>query len=257
MPNTTLADFGLLRVLTGMTTLGLAAVGCGGAEVKVAFDHRADSSSATGQALTVADGNTPTVFGMKLVTIYLVEDRGADMNNIGNVGRIWMNPACDPDGYKCSIAPAAGVHQVKDYFDLALPTSEVNARLNAQGSEIKPGTYHYLHMDLAGPISTDDHTSPNLQFGAGAATSQVRLTNNGYVVRLDPPMVIGGGDAVTVTLGYDVRGSYFTGDALDAFHPPAGTGLDEWYCGDQSRTPARGPCLRFSGFTPAVSRESK
>jgi hypothetical protein len=255
MPNTTLADFGLLRVLAGMTTLALAGAGCGGAEVKVAFDHHADSSS--GQALTVADGNTPSVFGMKLVTIYLVEDRSADMNNVGNVGRIWLNPACDPDGYKCSIAPTAGAHQIQDYFDLALPTSEVNARLNSQGSEIKPGTYRYLHMDLAGPIASDEHTAPNLQFGTGAGTSQVRLMNNGYLVRLDPPMVIADGDTVTVTLGYDVRGSYFTGADLDAFHPPAGTTLDQWYCGDQSRTPARGPCLRFSGFTPAVSRETK
>jgi hypothetical protein len=247
MANTRLADFGV-RVLTGMA---LAAAGCGGAEVKIAFDHR---TQGVGQALTIADGNTPTVFGMKLVTMYVVEDIGADSNSVGQVGRVWLNPACDPDSSHCSIAPAAGPHQIKDYFDLALPSAEVNARLNSQGHHLEAGTYRYLHMDLAGPIAADEHTAPNLRFGTSAGAHEVRLETNGYWVPLDPPMVISDGDAVTVTLGYDLRGSYFEGTGLDAFHPPEGIALDEWYCGDSSQSPARGPCLRFAGFVPAVSR---
>jgi hypothetical protein len=246
----------LLRVLTGVASLAVGGAGCGGADVKVAFDHEIASASA-GQALTVEDGTTPTVFGMKLVTMYVVEDVSADFNSVGEVGRIWMNPACDPDGYRCSIAPAAGDNQIKDYFDLALPSAEVNARLNAQNSSIKSGTYRYLHMDLAGPIATDDHSSPNLRFGTSAAAHEVRLNTNGYWVVLDPPMVVADGDSVTVSLSYDLRGSYFEGATLDAFHPPAGTALDQWYCGDSSHAPARGPCLRFAGFVPTVIHTGK
>jgi len=222
--------------------------------VKVAFDHRTQTLGGAGQALTIADGSTPTVFGMKLVTMYLAEDVGADSNNVGQVGRVWLNPACDPDSYHCSIAAAAGPYQIKDYFDLALPSAEVNARLNSQGNHLDAGTYRYLRMDLAGPIATDEHTAPNLRFGTSASAHEVRLETNGYLIPLDPPMVISDGDAVTVTLGYDLRGSYFEGTGLDAFHPPEGTAFGEWYCGDNSYSPARGPCLRFSGFVPAVSR---
>lgn len=240
----------------GVAALSLAAVGCGGAEVNVAFEHRTETVASGGQALTVDDGHTPAVFGMKLIMMYVVENIDADSNSVGEVGRIWTNPACDDNGY-CSILPEAGSHQVKDYFDLALPSAEVNARLNSQGSTIKAGTYRYLHMDLAGPMKQDDRAVPNLRFGTAAAAHEVRLNNNGYWVRMDPPLVIGDGDAVTVTLGYDLKGSYFEGDALDGFHPPAGVGVDQWYCGDTSRVPARGPCLRFEGFVPAVSRQGK
>jgi hypothetical protein len=252
----TTARSGLLGVCTSWA-LSAVTAGCGGADVKVAFDHQGLGTSGAGQALTVADAHTPAVFGMKLVTIYLVEDRTADSNSVGNVGTIWKNPVCDADGTQCSILPAAGAYQIKDYFDLALPSAEVNARLNAQGNTIKAGTYRYMHMDLAGPMKTDDRSAPNLRFGNGSTTHEVRLTNNGYWVALEPPMVIADGDAVTVTLGYDLTDSYFEGAGLDAFHPPTGTPFDQWYCGDQSRSPAGGPCLSFAGFVPAVARAGK
>jgi hypothetical protein len=82
----------------------------------------------------------------------------------------------------------------------------------------------------------------------------VRFNANNYTIALDPPMVVGDGDTVTVTLAYDLAGSYFAGGELDAGHPPDGTPLSDWYCGDTSRNPARGPCLRFSKFTPSVTR---
>jgi hypothetical protein len=64
-------------------------------------------------------------------------------------------------------------------------------------------------------------------------------------------MVVADGDSVTVTLGYDLAGSYFPGADLDAAHPPQGTSLSDWYCANT------GPCLRFTKFTPAVTHSAK
>src|SRR4051794_14507154 len=162
--------------MTGRTfpsALLLSAViasGCqGSAAVKISFDNRAGVPA--GQALTLAGaGRTPTVFGIRLVAAYLAEDRDGHMDNVGEVGRIWTNPVCDPDGYKCSITPTAGQYQVKEYFALALPSDEVNARLNSQAHDIKPGTYRILQFDMAGPMHPPEQTTPNMQYGMTGST---------------------------------------------------------------------------------------
>jgi hypothetical protein len=233
--------------------------GCsGGAEVKVAFDHQ----SAHPGALTVAGGQRPGVFGVKLVALYLAEDvDGQTLDNVGGVTRLWSNPACDQELRRCGVGPSAGAYQVKDYFDLALPSEEVNARLNAQGAEVTPGTYRYLRMDMAGIQdigSSADQTAPNLRFGADPTSAhEVRFHTNMEMLPLDPPLVLTSGDTVTVTLSYDLGASYFSGAGVDENHPPEGTPLSDWYCGGDSGTPARGSCLRFSRFSPSVSHAQK
>jgi hypothetical protein len=243
-----------------LSGLAVWEAGCGGAEVKVAFDHRTPAvSTGSGKALVVADPATAGVFGIKLVSIHLAEDVAAGSgDNVGHVARIWTNPVCDKDLHQCGIAPQAGAHQVTDYFDLALPTREVNARLNSQGESVKPGSYRYLRMDMMGPNPTFEQSTPNLRFGAEPGKMHEVRSDNGYLVPLDPPLVVGDSDSdtVTVTLAYDLRGSYFDGEGLDAFHPPADTTLSQWYCGDNSVKPARGPCLRFTGFSPMVSAQA-
>jgi hypothetical protein len=88
-----------------------------------------------------------------------------------------------------------------------------------------------------------------MRFGmAGEAPSEVRRNNN-YVVKLDPPLELADGDNVTMSLGYDIRDSYYAGDVNES-HPPEGTTLSDWYCGN----PAAGPCLAFRGFAPRVTR---
>jgi hypothetical protein len=234
-----------------LALLAAAGTGCGGADVKVAFDNTAPVAS--GQALTLADAHTPSVFGLKLVAIYLAEDIDADTSNVGEVGRIWTNPVCDPDLYQCGIGKEAGANQVKDYFDLALPSEVVNQRLNAQGATIKAGSYRYLRMDMVG--IEKDHAAhiANLRYGADAAHAQeIRFRSNNYLIPLDPPLDINDGDAVTVTLGYDLRGTFFDGPGLNLSHPPDGTAQADWYCaGDLAEG---GPCLHFTGFVPAVKR---
>ena len=241
------------RILSFLVFSGLG-LGCQGAAVKIAFDNR---TAAVTQALSLSAGRTPTVFGVRLVGAFLSEDEDGHMDNVGKVGRIWANPVCDPDLRRCGIGPSSGANRVTDYFDLALPTDEVNARLNAQEHVIDPGTYRILRLDLAGPQPTDEHDVPNLRFGMmGQPPSEVRRTNV-YVVHLDPPLVLADGDSVTMSLGYDVRDGYFDDPAMDEFHPPEGTGFNDWYCGDRSHEPARGPCLAFTGFSPGVTRNAR
>jgi hypothetical protein len=90
---------------------------------------------------------------------------------------------------------------------------------------------------------------------AGETSSEVRRTNS-YVVKLDPPLELADGDTVTLSLGYDVRDSYYAGPDLDEGHPPDGIAFNDWLCGDRSRNPAGGPCLKFEGFAPSVTRSA-
>jgi hypothetical protein len=224
----------------------------GSADVKMAFDNQA-MTRPSGQALTLADGQTPTVFGVKMTAVYLVEDVASDMNNVGEVGRIWVNPVCDEGLHQCGIARDKA-NRVTDFFDLALPTDEVNRNLNAQSHQIKPGTYRYLRVEFTGQLSPEaanDPTLTNLRFGADGVVSEVRNRQNGATVKIDPPVELADGDAVTVALGYDYRGSYFPSTELDESHPPDGD-FQNWLCSDLSTQPVRGPCLHFSGFTPRV-----
>jgi hypothetical protein len=245
---------GLGASLLALVTTSVACQG--GADVKMAFDNRAVSRLGA-QALTLADGHTPTVFGIKITAVYVVEDVDpATSNNVGEVGRIWTNPVCDEGLHHCGIA-ATMANRVTDFFDLALPTDEVNRRLNAQGASIKPGTYRYLRLDLTGPLPADVPNDPhltNLQFGADGVVSEVRNRTNAYTVAIDPPMVLADGDSATVALGYDYRGSYFPDTTLDDSHPPEGAQFQDWLCSDLSHQPARGPCLKFAGFAPTVSK---
>jgi hypothetical protein len=230
------------------------ATGCqGSAGVKVSFDNRATATS--GQALTLSDGQTPTVLGIKITAMYLVEDRAPDLSNVGEVGRIWTNPVCDAELYNCGISPESGPNQVTEYFDLSLPTAEVNARLNAQPHDIRPGTYRYLRLSLAGVEKTPEFAIPNLRFGGASEVGEVRQANN-YDVLLDPPLVVADGDAVEVALGYDVRGAYYPASLLGEVSRPEGVDLNDWYCADGGHGPVHGPCLYFKGFSPSVSRSS-
>jgi hypothetical protein len=91
----------------------------------------------------------------------------------------------------------------------------------------------------------------------GSAPAEVRRNNN-YDVKLDPPLVLADGDSVTMSLGYDIRDSYYEGDDLNSGKPPEGYTLDDWYCnGDESRGVGHSPCLAFHGFYPSVTRTAK
>jgi hypothetical protein len=234
------------RPIVSFLLFSAAVAGCqGSADVKIAFDHTAGPA----RALTLASsGQTPTVFGVKIVAAYLAEDEDQAMQNVGNVGRIWVNPICDAELHHCGIGPGAGANRVTDYFDLALPTEEVNARLNAQAHSIPPGTYRLLRLDLAGLNGVYDRDVANMQYGmAGETPSQVRR-DNVYVARLDPPLVLADGDSVTMSLGYDIQDHYFA--QPDGTQPPEGVTYQDWYC----QTDTHGPCLQFSGFKPSVTR---
>jgi len=152
--------------------------------VKVAFDHRTQTLGGAGQALTIADGSTPTVFGMKLVTMYLAEDVGADSNKRGaRLARVWLNPACDPDSYHCSIAAAAGPYQIKDYFDLALPSAGSERPAQFPGQSPRRGKptaiFAWTWPGRSRPTSTP---RPTCGSAPAASAHEVRLETNGYLI---------------------------------------------------------------------------
>jgi hypothetical protein len=240
-----------------LMALGCAAlaVGCSGsARAKVVFEHQS-AQTAGGQALTLADGTTPSVFGAKIVNIYLAQEVDAQMRNGGDMAHVWSHPLCDADLRLCGIGPEHGTHEIKDYFDLALPSEEVNARLNAQAQEIKTGTFNYVRLDLSGVLKDtggkNDPSVHNMIFGDVGATHEVRLGQNGVTIRLENPLVLEDGDSVVVSLQYNLAGSYYTASDLSFGVPPAGGSLNDWYCADSARFPS-GPCLNMPAFVPSV-----
>lgn len=244
--------------LSRLLVLGALAAGCSSASVSVAFDNVhvtvAEVVTEAG-APAPASGVTPTVFGVKIVAIYLAEDVDpVTMQNTGDVQRIWTNPACDSDGTHCGIDAWSGPYQVKDYFDLAQPSEVVNARLNSQGETVELGTYRYLRFDMAGVTPLGPDSTPNLRFGTGADTSEIRFRGNNYTILLDPPLTLVTGDSAVVTLAYDVTDALYGDPTLDTSRPPAGYDISEWYCADVSRDPAGPPCLAFHGFEPSIHR---
>jgi hypothetical protein len=239
----------MCRFLLGMV-LALLLAGCQTtAEVQVGFENGA---SGPGKPVIGADGTTPEVFGIKLVAVYLAEDIDSHTDNVGNVARIWTNPACDPDLRHCGIGTPSAPFQVTSYFDLARSTQAVNAELNASAQPVPPGTYRDVRLDFAG-IDPPDGV-PNLRFGTTEDSRDVRYRDNGLTVALDPAMVIAPGESFLVTLGYDMSHAYYPDPSGQAGAPPAGTSLSDWYCADTTIDPAHGPCLAFTGFTPDVRR---
>jgi hypothetical protein len=229
----------------------LAGCGLGGAEVQVGFENGA---SAAGKPVVGSDGTAPEVFGIKLVAVYLAENIDSHLDNVGNVARIWTNPACDAELHHCGIGAASAPFQVTGYFDLARPTATVNAELNASAQPVSPGTYRYIRLDFAGIDPPD--AVPNLRFGTTADPRDVRYRDNGLTVALATAMVIAPGESFVVTLAYDMSHAYYPDPDGHAGAPPPGTVLSDWYCADATTDPAGGPCLAFAGFTPDVSRRA-
>jgi hypothetical protein len=201
---------------------------------------------------------TPDVLGMKLVVVYLVPDIDSEtQDNIGVAARIWTNPVCDADLNECSIADVAGEYQVKDYFDFARSTEDVNEDLNSQAQTLDVGTYRYLQVDFKGPTDEDD-TTKNLEFGMkDGETYEVKPNwGNGYSVKLAEPIEIEDGDSVLVTLAYDFTDSFYDStDLLQSTDDAPDGDIDNWYCGGESDDDGvHGPCIHFTGFTPSAKK---
>jgi hypothetical protein len=163
------------------------------------------------------DPSVPTIFRMKLVAAYLSE--GIDpvtQDNRGRTPMIYLNPECQGDIEHCDISPGTAPDGtpisriVQSSFDFALPADQVNAALNAQARSVQTGSYRYVRLEFC---KYNIGGATNVTWGT-PDTGATEFTGGDCVVtaEISPPVSIGGGDEVTVTLNYDLAGTVQTGD---------------------------------------------
>src|SRR4029078_8080295 len=137
----------LARHATLFALLAPLAACMGSASAKLALDNQ--TAGAPPQTASVlADG---TSLRLKLIAAYLAEDVDpTTQNNIGQTAMIWLNPERNDDISGCNVEgvtlpPGPRGTQC---FDLARPSAEVNADLNAQDAPIEPATYRYARVEM-------------------------------------------------------------------------------------------------------------
>ncbi len=233
-----------MRIHLGLGALLVCAGACGSASVRVELD----ALEAQARGPLTEEGVRPSVFGMTLVSIHIVEDIADDLSNQGAGSTIWMHPACQGE-WDCGIDPARP-QVVSDYFDFAAPSAQVNAALNSQAATIGPGTYRYVRFDFTGPGGSDE---PSMRFGDERHVTLDRFRNDLNMVPIDPPLEISAGESVVLTVQYDLARSYFVGPQ-DPTAPPEGGDMARWYCGE---TPPGAQfvdgCFYFDLFRPAFA----
>ena len=199
-------------------------------------------------------GITPTIYQMKLVVFYLVENIDQSENNVGSVARIWTSNRCDADLTYCGINPANSGSYVVDYFDLARGSSAVNADFQAytrdtKESQVSAGTYRYLRMDFTGKVFSDSDTTPNLKFGTSTA-NEVRAQTGSIKVTLAEPLVIAQGETFTVNLAYDLQKRFYQSGTY-AQPPSEVSSSQKWTC---NGTGSGIPCIVEAEFSPTVTK---
>jgi hypothetical protein len=189
--------------------------------------------------------SAPSVFGMKLVAVYLSEDVASGTgNNVGRTPMIYLNPECGGDIEHCDISSGTSPDGkpiraiVQNYFDLALPSAEVNAALNAQGHSVEAGTYRYLRVEFC---KYNTGGANNLRWGT-PNTGPVEFRYDACVITvpLSPALELGHEDSAIVALQYDLANTIELG-ALASGDSCTGTG--------DAQT-----CFHVPGFVPSVSR---
>jgi hypothetical protein len=170
----------------------------------------------------LADG---TSLRLKLIAAYLAEDVDpVTQNNLGDTEMIWLNPECGGDISGCNVAGFAlpPGPRVTQYFDLSRPTAEVNAELNSQDATITPATYRYARVELCKSYGGQTQADiPTLMWqGPGMAAEQPFVSGDCGRTSLpfDPPLTLAAGDAVTISLGYDLAAAIVAGPPAAATH---------------------------------------
>lgn len=195
---------------TILFSMALLVMGCGGS-ANVTLRMSNDTLVPKSHPKSTIRYGAPSYLGMKLVAAYLVEDVDpASLNNIGNVAMIWLNPACQGNIDGCGTAESLA-SALRDFFDFARPTAEVNAALNAQGHAVPTGTYRYARLEFC---KYGAGTVPNVQWAAsemaaphGFVSGECGVTSEAFA----EPIVLTAGDSVAVTLSYDLGRSVRVG----------------------------------------------
>jgi hypothetical protein len=193
-------------------------VGCGGggSGVTLRFSNQA---SPLGQGLGhsrqgLGGPRAPTIYGAKLLAVYVAADVDpVTQNNVGATEMIYLNPACAGDISHCELGPGTNpmdglpyTHFVTTYFDFAADSAAVNAAINAQQLTVAAGTYRYARMEFC---KGNEGGLPTLEWADGtAAPSEVVYNQCGVTsAAFDPPLVVGAGSSLAVTLSYDLSAS--------------------------------------------------
>jgi len=252
------------RVAT--VALSIAVSGCmGGASARLELDNRTAAPPAHAAAL-LADG---TSLRLKLIAAYLAEDVDpVTQNNIGHTAMIWLNPECNDDISGCNVAGTAlpAGPRIEQYFDLSRPTSEVNAALNSQDASIEPGTYRYARVEMCKSYPGDAPPAiPTLMWkGPGMSAEQAFVSGDCGRTSLpfDPPLELAAGDAVTVSLGYDLAAAIVAGAphpasphcsfAIAGHDEPSGAPHCFRTCVDTA--PDHRVCMDFPALSPSATR---
>ena len=195
-------------------TLLIASACTGSASARLQLANHTAAPAARTEAL-LADG---TSLRLKMISVSLAPDVDpATMDNIGVSANIWLNPECGGDNEGCNVAgmtlpPGPRIMQ---YFDLSRSTDEVNADLNSQDAPIDPGTYRYARLALCMALGGQNEATVPTMMWAGPGMTAERPFTSGDCGRtslpFDPPLVIAAGDAVTVSLGYDLGAAIIAG----------------------------------------------
>jgi hypothetical protein len=192
--------------------------GSSGVTLRFANQRPATAGPGFGAGLGLArqalNERAPTVYGAKLLAVYLAEDVDpATQNNLGATEMIYLNPACQGDISHCELSEGVNeqdglpfTHLVTEYFDFAADSATVNAAISAQQLQVAAGTYRYARMEFCKRNLGNAYT---MQWAAdGAAPTQVVSNQCGVTSAVfDPPLTIAAGDAVAVTLSYDLAGT--------------------------------------------------
>lgn len=135
----------------------------------------------------------PTSFQMKILAAYVVENVDATtQNNVGNVGMVWLNPACDSIN-DCTPADV-------DYTDLTDP-SAFNTLLNSQAQSVTTGTYRYVRLEFCQGSSTVN----NVRVTSGSTTQEFTYGGCGVTsAELASPLELAEGGSITVNVAYEL-----------------------------------------------------
>ena len=220
-------------VLIALPAAALAGAACtGSASARLELTNRTatPAARAADTAAVLADG---TSLRLKLIAAYIAVDVDpVTMDNIGDSAMIWLNPECADDISGCNVAgftqpPGPRVTQ---YFDLARSSDDVNAELNSQDLPIEPATYRYARVEMCKAYDGQTQaTIPTLMWkGPGMSAEQPFTSGDCGRTSLpfDPPLVVAAGDAVKVSLGYDLASAVVAG-APHAFSSYSIAGHDD------------------------------
>ena len=203
-------------VLVG--TLSMLLFGCSDKKEK-GTSGKANLSLANATAVALTDSLLPSYFGMKIKSVYISPDAVGATS--GPAAYVWTNPDCAPSTSTTEVNDKTysylnntncNINDVKTFFDLSRTTDVVNADLNSQNLEILPGSYNYVHIEICSGDLTAD--TKNIEFQTADMPERKAIQIDGCTIHSDvapAPIEVGDGEAITVSLAYDLTGAVSDG----------------------------------------------